>query len=202
LWASRIGNLWRTTGDIWDSFDKQDKAHDWANNMVRIVDLNEPLWPYAGPGHWNDPDMLEVGNGGMSNNEYRSHFSLWAMMAAPLIAGNDVAHMNQATRDILLNHEVIAIDQDRLGAQGHRVAREGDIEAWVKPLSGGRRALLFFNRGETRASIAVDWEKLGYPAKLKAQVRDLWTHKALPAATGKIGATVQPHDVVMLLVAA
>ncbi|MEZ0242367.1 MAG: glycoside hydrolase family 27 protein, partial [Sphingomonas sp.] len=82
LWASKIGNLWRTTGDIWDSFDKQDKEHSWANNMLVIVDQNEPLWPYAGPGHWNDPDMLEIGNGGMSDTEYRSHFSLWAMMAA------------------------------------------------------------------------------------------------------------------------
>jgi alpha-galactosidase len=201
LWASKIGNLWRTTGDIWDSFDKTDKEHSWANNMLRIVDLNEPLWPFAGPGHWNDPDMLEVGNGGMSTAEYRSHFSLWAMMAAPLIAGNDVAHMDQATRDILLNHEVIAVDQDKLGIQGRRVWKEGELEAWIKPLSGGRRALLFFNRGTTPAPISVDWEKVGYPTKLRTQVRDLWAHKALPSASGKIGATVQPHDVVMLLVA-
>ena len=200
LWASKIGNLWRTTGDIWDSFDKQDKQHDWANNMVRIVDLNEPLWPFAGPGHWNDPDMLEVGNGGMSTAEYRSHFSLWAMMAAPLIAGNDVAHMDEATRAILLNKDVIAVDQDRLGIQGRRVWKEGDLEAWMKPLSDGRRAILFFNRGTSAGTVSVDWEKLGYPAGLKAQVRDLWAHKALPAASGRINATVQPHDVVMLLV--
>ena len=201
LWAAKIGNLWRTTGDIWDSFDKRDKAHGWANNMLRNVDLNEPLWPYAGPGHWNDPDMLEVGNGGMTNAEYRSHFSLWAMMAAPLIAGNDVAHMDANTRAILLNTDVIAVDQDRLGVQGHRVWKDGDLEAWMKPLSDGRRAVLLFNRGTSPAPISVDWEKLGYPARLKAQVRDLWAHKALAPAAGSVGATVQPHDVLMLLVA-
>jgi alpha-galactosidase len=201
LWAAKIGNLWRTTGDIWDSFDKPDKAHDWANNMVRIVDLNEPLWPFAGPGHWNDPDMLEVGNGGMTTSEYRSHFSLWAMMAAPLIAGNDVAHMDADTREILLNREVVAVDQDALGVQGHRVWKDGDLEAWAKPLSGGRRAVLFFNRGAKAASISVDWDKLGYPTRLAMRVRDLWAHRDMPRATGSVGATVQPHDVVMLLVA-
>ena len=191
-WAPALGgNLWRTTGDI---------EARWQS-VYDILEQQKGLAEYAGPGHWNDPDMLEVGNGGMSTAEYRSHFSLWAMMAAPLIAGNDVAHMDQATRDILLNHEVIAVDQDRLGRQGHRVARDGDVEAWVKPLSGGRRALLFFNRGTGAARIALDWEKLGYPAKLKAQVRDLWAHKALPMTMDKISATVQPHDVVMLVVA-
>jgi alpha-galactosidase len=137
----------------------------------------------------------------MSNAEYRSHFSLWAMMAAPLIAGNDVANMDADTRAILLNKDVIAVDQDRLGVQGHRVAKDGEVEAWMKPLSGGRRAILFFNRGTSPKPISIDWEKLGYPAGLKAQVRDLWAHKALPAAAGSVGATVQPHDVVMLLVA-
>ena len=201
LWASKIGNLWRTTGDIWDSFDKQDLAHSWATNMLKNADLNEPLWPFAGPGHWNDPDMLEVGNGGMSDAEYRSHFSLWAMMAAPLIAGNDIANMSDATRAILLNKDVIAVDQDALGVQGHRVWKDGDREAWMKPLSGGRRAILLFNRGTKPASISVGWDALGYPARLKADVRDLWSHKPLTRTEGQIGATVQPHDVVMLLVA-
>ena len=89
-----------------------------------IVDLNEPLWPYAGPGHWNDADMLEVGNGGMTPTEYRAHFSLWAMMASPLMAGNDVAHMDETTRSILSNREVIAVDQDPLGVQGHRAWKQ------------------------------------------------------------------------------
>jgi len=145
--------------------------------------------------------MLEVGNGGMSEAEYRSHFSLWAMMAAPLIAGNDVANMSDSTKAILLNRDVIAVDQDALGVQGHRVWKDGDREAWMKPLSGGRRAILLFNRGTRPASISVGWDALGYPAKLKADVRDLWSHKPVSSASGQIGATVQPHDVVMLVVA-
>src|SRR5205085_2836948 len=108
LWAEKVGNLWRTTGDI---TDKWEGKFDYSWGVVSIADMNEPLWPHAGPGHWNDPDMLEIGNGGLSDAEYRSHFSLWAMMAAPLMAGNDIANMTPATRDILLNKEVIAVDQ-------------------------------------------------------------------------------------------
>ncbi|MCW3846193.1 glycoside hydrolase family 27 protein [Sphingomonas sp. LB-2] len=200
LWASRIGNLWRTTGDIWDSFDKQDQQHSWANNMLVIVDQNEPLWPYAGPGHWNDPDMLEVGNGGMSDAEYRSHFSLWAMMAAPLMAGNDVAGMSEATREILLNKEVIAVDQDALGIQGRRVRDEGDLEVWSRPLADGGRAVILFNRSAAPAEIAVNWPEIGYPATLSAQVRDLWAHRDMGKAKGRYAATVAPHGTVMLRV--
>jgi len=198
LWAKNTGNLWRTTGDIWDSFDKQDDAHkSWAHTVVEIADLNEPLWPFAGPGHWNDADMLEVGNGGMTPAEYRSHFSLWAMMASPLMAGNDIAHMNDTTRSILINKEVIAIDQDKLGAQGHRAAKDGDGEVWVKPLAGGGRVLLLFNRGETPTTIRATAEQLSYPSNLRARVRDLWAHKDLPRWSGAIEATVEPHGVAM-----
>ena len=198
LWAKNTGNLWRTTGDIWDSFDKQDDAHkSWAHTIVEIADLNEPLWPFAGPGHWNDADMLEVGNGGMTPAEYRSHFSLWAMMASPLMAGNDIAHMNDTTRSILINKEVIAIDQDKLGAQGHRAAKDGDGEVWVKPLAGGGRVLLLFNRGETPTTIRATAEQLTYPSNLRARVRDLWSHKDLPRWSGAIEATVEPHGVAM-----
>jgi alpha-galactosidase len=149
LWARNIGNLWRTTGDIIDEWEGKHKGYAWG--VVSIADMNEPLWPYAGPGHWNDPDMLEVGNGGLTTSEYRSHFSLWAMMAAPLIAGNDIANMDEATRSILLNREVIAVDQDRLGIQGRRVWKDGARELWVKPLAGGARAVLLFNRGTAPA---------------------------------------------------
>jgi alpha-galactosidase len=197
LWAKNVGNLWRTTGDIWDSFAKKDPARDWAHPVLAIVDMNEPLWQYAGPGHWNDPDMLEVGNGGMTPAEYRSHFSLWAMMAAPLMAGNDIANMGESTRSILLNKDVIAIDQDRLGAQGRRVARNGDSEIWVKPLEGGGRALLLFNRGERPARIRATSEHLGLPSTAKARVRDLWAHKDLRRWSGAIEATVEPHGVAM-----
>ena len=196
-WAKNIGNLWRTTGDIWDSFDKKDAAHDWAHPVMAIVDMNEPLWQHAGPGHWNDPDMLEVGNGGMTTAEYRSHFSLWAMMAAPLMAGNDVANMDEGTRSILLNKEVIAIDQDKMGVQGRRVAKEGDREIWVKPLADGGRALLLFNRGEQPIRIRATAENLEVPAGFRGKVRDLWAHKDVGRWSGTIGATVEPHGVAM-----
>jgi alpha-galactosidase len=201
LWAKNTGNLWRTTGDIFDSFSVKDPKRDWAHTLVEIVDLNEPLWPYAGPGHWNDADMLEVGNGGMTPAEYRSHFSLWAMMASPLMAGNDVAHMDETTRSILLNRDVIAIDQDKLGVQGRRVWKDGDSEVWVKPLSGGARALLLFNRADAPATIRATADQLGWPAAVRARVRDLWTHKDIGRWSGAIEATVEPHGVAMYRIA-
>jgi len=196
LWAKNVGNLWRTTGDIWDSFSAKDKAHDWAHPMLENVDSNEPLWPHAGPGHWNDPDMLEVGNGGMTIAEYRSHFSLWAMMAAPLIAGNDIASMDAATRSILLNKEVIAVDQDALGVQGRRVSQAGGQEVWVKPLSGGAKAVLLFNRGDQPATILASADEVG---RKKAKVRDLWAHRDL-RWSGSLKANVEPHGVAMFTV--
>ncbi|HZB69537.1 MAG TPA: glycoside hydrolase family 27 protein, partial [Sphingomicrobium sp.] len=200
LWAKNLGNLWRTTGDIWDGFANKHPQHEWAHSVLSIVDQNEPLWQYAGPGHWNDPDMLEVGNGGMSTTKYRSHFSLWAMMAAPLMAGNDIANMDEATRSILLNTEVIAIDQDKLGVQGRRVSKNGDQEVWVKPLSGGARAVLLFNRGKDPVDFGVTWAQLGFPAKQRAKVRDLWAHRDVGKRSGSFTATVEPHGVVMLKV--
>jgi alpha-galactosidase len=144
--------------------------------------------------------MLEVGNGGMSATEYRSHFSLWAMMAAPLMAGNDIAHMDEATRSILLNKEIIAVDQDKLGVQGHRVWKDGDREVWVKPLAGGGRALVLFNRGAQPAVIRATAEQLGWPAGIRAVVRDLWAHKNVGPWSGSIEATVEPHGVAMFRV--
>jgi alpha-galactosidase len=195
LWASKIGNMWRTTGDITDKW-KGKYSYSWG--VASIADLNEPLWPFAGPGHWNDPDMLEVGNGGLRDAEYRAHFSLWSMMAAPLIAGNDVAAMSPETRAILLNHDVIAVDQDALGIQGHRVSQQGDLEVWAKPLADGGRAVLLWNRGEAPATIAADWTTLGLPKSVRVQVRDLWQHRDLGAHRGRYQAAVAPHGVVML----
>jgi alpha-galactosidase len=195
LWAANIGNSWRTSADIMDRWEGVDR---WMIGIMNIADRNEPLWPFAGRGHWNDADMLEVGNGGMTNAEYRAHFSLWAMMAAPLIAGNDPANMDEVTRAILTNGDVIAVDQDRLGVQGRRVWRDAGRELWVKPLAGGARALLFLNRGAAPAAFEANWEQLGWPERLRVRVRDLWLHRDLPAARGRIGATVNPHDVVML----
>lgn len=195
LWGAKIGNMWRTTGDI---TDKWEGKHGYSWGVASIVDLNEPLWPFAAPGHWNDPDMLEVGNGGLSDTEYRAHFSLWAMMAAPLIAGNDMAGMSAATRDILLNKDVIAVDQDSLGAQGHRVARDGKQEIWVKPMADGGRTLLLWNRGEAPARIVADWPKLGLPTGISLHGRNLWTHKDLGRLSKSYGAEVAPHGVVMI----
>lgn len=197
LWAKNTGNLWRTTGDIWDSFSAKDPAHEWAHPMLEIADLNEPLAGFAGPGHWNDPDMLEVGNGGMTPDEYRSHFSLWAMMAAPLIAGNDVAHMDEITRSILLNKEVIAIDQDALGRQGRRIFKQGDEEVWTKPLADGGFAVLLFNRGNVPSLIKATSAQLALPSPFRGRVRDLWRHRNRGRWLGEVFATVAPHGVEM-----
>lgn len=198
-WGQKIGNLWRTTEDINDWWEGRGM---FALGVSNIIDLNEPLYPYAGPGHWNDPDMLEVGNGGMSDDEYRAQFSLWALMAAPLLAGNDLADMDRATREILLNRDVIAVDQDALGVQGRRVRDDGDLEVWSKPLADGGRAVVLFNRGKAPARIAVNWPEIGFPAQVALEVRDLWAHKSMGPQTGRYAATVPSHGVVMLRIQA
>ncbi|MDE1145589.1 MAG: glycoside hydrolase family 27 protein [Azospirillaceae bacterium] len=197
LWAQNVGNLWRATGDIYDGWQGK---KDYSLGVMDILDLEADLHPYAGPGHWNDPDMLEVGNGGMTETEYRSHFSLWALLAAPLIAGNDLTAMSPATKAILMNAEVIAVDQDALGAQGRRVAKQGDLEVWSRPLASGDRAVVLLNRGTAPARITANWSDLGYPAKLPAKVRDLWQAKDQGTAKGSYTAEVAPHGVVMVTV--
>ena len=197
LWARNIGNLWRATADIYDGWQRK-KEQDYGLGVIDILDQVAELAPYAGPGHWNDPDMLEVGNGGMTETEDRSHFSLWAMLAAPLIAGNDLAAMSPATRAILTNGEVIAVNQDALGEQARRVVKNGDQEVWAKTLKGGNRAVVLFNRGSQTQRLSVQWEELGYPAQLSARVRDLWLAQDLPPAKGSFSAEVAPHGVVMV----
>ena len=144
--------------------------------------------------------MLEVGNGGMTDLEYRSHFSLWAILAAPLMAGNDLRSMRPEIHDILTNKEVIAVDQDALGSEGERVAKNGDLEVWSKQLKDGSRAVVLLNRGESEQEISANWEDLGYPGSLSASVRDLWQHKDLGKMTGKFSARVASHGVVMVTV--
>jgi alpha-galactosidase len=203
LWAKKIGNLWRTTGDIKDRWQgiQEWKPGDCCNyGMTDILDRQDGLESYAGPGHWNDPDMLEVGNGGMTTSEYRAHFSLWGILAAPLIAGNDLRDMTPQIREILTRKEVIAVDQDAAGIQGRRVRKNGDQEVWSKPLQDGSRAVVLFNRGTTNAEISVAWEDLGFPAHLSAKVRDLWQSKDLGEHKAKFSATVPPHAVVMVTV--
>lgn len=202
LWGKEVGgNPWRTTGDIPDRWSgkKEWKPGDCCSyGMVDIVDAEDALYSY--PGHWNDPDMLEVGNGGMTTTEYRSHFSLWALLAAPLIAGNDLRDIKPEIHDLLTNKEVIAVDQDPLGHQGRRVWKDGDLEVWSKELSGGGRAVILFNRGSSEQKIMANWTDLDYPEHLSASVRDLWMKQDLGKFTGKFSAPVSSHGVVMVTV--
>ena len=201
LWGKGIGNLWRTTGDISDHWAGQRKWPDGScceNGMLDILDQQVGLYAFAGPGHWNDPDMLEVGNGGMTNTEYRTHFSFWALLAAPLIAGNDVRSVSPEIKEILTNREVIGVNQDKLGQQGRRVRKDGDLEVWSKQLADGSRAVILFNRGANESRVSVNWEEIGYPAGVSAKVRDLWGHKDLGGFRGSYGAEVGSHAVVMV----
>jgi alpha-galactosidase len=189
-WGPRAGaNLWRTTDDIQDNW----------KSMSAIGFYQDRLAPYAGPGHWNDPDMLEVGNGGMNAAEYKTHFSLWCLLAAPLMAGNDLRHMTAATREILTNREVIAVDQDPLGKQAVVIEKEDGIEIWAKPLQNGSRAVGIFNRSDQESDVDLAWLELGFALK-PGTLRDLWAHKNLtPAADGWKG-QIPAHGVLMLIV--
>ncbi len=190
-WGGQVGgNLWRTTGDIRD---------EWSS-MIGNVEKQVPTAPYAGPGHWNDPDMLEIGNGHMSDDEYRTHMSLWALTAAPLLAGNDVRSMTAATKAILLNKEVIAVDQDPLGRQASPV-KNGDLELWTKPLADGGVAVgeVNYSASAMKATINAGDLHLKGPVR-KAQ--DLWSHKDVKFTKGSYSAMVPPHGVLMLKVSA
>ncbi|MGC2059236.1 MAG: glycoside hydrolase family 27 protein [Candidatus Sulfotelmatobacter sp.] len=204
LWGKEVGgNLWRTTGDIKDRWGGPEKWPDGSccsNGVLGILDQQVGLQSYASPGHWNDPDMLEVGNGGMTDTEYRSHFSLWAILAAPLIAGNDLRDMRPEIHDILTNKEVIAVDQDAMGREGERVWRSGDLEVWSKQLQDGSRAVILLNRGSAEREITARWEDIGYPDHISASVRDLWKHKDLGKFTEKFSASVPSHGVVMVTI--
>jgi len=196
LWGAQAGgNLWRTTPDIRDAWSGQ---RGFSLGVLDILDLQASLAAYAGPGHWNDPDMLEIGNGGMTEAQYRAQLSLWAILAAPLIAGNDLTRMSAATRAILTNREVIAVDQDPLGVEGHRVWKDGDAEIWVKPLTEGREAVVLLNRGKQPLSIRLDWSELGLPDYLPLEFRDLWRHKDLAVATHSLTLRVPPTAATML----
>jgi len=188
-WGPDVGgNLWRTTGDIRDAWD----------SMAGIGFRQNELAPWAAPGHWNDPDMLEIGNGGMSETEYRTHMSLWSILAAPLLAGNDLSKMTPETLDILTNKEIVAVDQDAKGQQGRRVAQEGPLEVWAKPLADGSVAVGLFNRGESVNPITVKFKDLGI--RKQVQVRDLWQHKGLGSFDGGFTAQVPRHGAVLVKV--
>ena len=190
-WGAAVGgNLWRTTEDISDSY----------LSMAAIGFGQIDLARYAGPGHWNDPDMLEVGNGGMNEEEYRTHMSLWALLAAPLLAGNDLATMTPATVALLTNPEVIAIDQDPRGRQGERVWVRGALEVWVKPLAGDTKAVGFFNRADSasEAQAEVPLSELGVHGRV--QGHDVWNHKDIGMLPETVRVTIPAHGVVLLTV--
>ena len=199
LWAKDVGNIWRSTGDITNCWECKVSPDDNVG-VVHILDLMDGTESYAGPGHFNDPDMLEVGNGKLTPDESRAHFALWSILAAPLIAGNDIRSMNAETKAVLTDKEVIAIDQDALGKQGRRVSKDGDKEVWARELEGGNRAVALLNRAATPQAITVKWEDLGYPAHLSAQLRDLWQHKDLGAKSGSFTATIAPHAALLVTV--
>jgi alpha-galactosidase len=189
-WGPLVGgNLWRTTGDIRDTWE----------SMTKIGFNQGDIAQYAGPGRWNDPDMLEVGNGGMSTVEYKTHMSLWAMLAAPLLAGNDLEHMSPEILAILTNRDVIAVDQDRAGKQGTRVSKSGDCEAWTKQLAGNATAVGFFNRGEKESDMSVKWVDIGYQTT-PHHARDLWSHNDVVLSGPEYHASVPAHGVVLLRV--
>ncbi|KAL0372812.1 UNVERIFIED_CONTAM: Alpha-galactosidase 1 [Sesamum calycinum] len=184
LWGFNVGNSWRTTNDIADNWD----------SMISRADQNEVYAELARPGGWNDPDMLEIGNGGMTQNEYIIHFSLWAISKAPLLIGCDVRNISKDVMDIISNREVIAVNQDKLGVQAKKVRMEGDLEIWAGPLSDYRVAVILLNRGPGRTALTAYWDDIGIPPKSTVIARDLWEHKNLKQRfVGNITAMVDSH---------
>jgi alpha-galactosidase len=207
-WGAEVGHMWRTTGDIYDCFDCEYSHGTWSSwGVMKILDMQDGLREYAGPGHWNDPDMLEVGNGGLTVNEGRAHFSMWCMLAAPLIAGNDLTSMSEETLEILTNTDAIAINQDALGIQGFKFAAKDSVETWFKPLENGDWAVCFLNRSSTPAKVGFDWKTKVYDdfskrdlgaTKSVYQVFDVWKKKSLGDTNTSLNKEVPGHDVLML----
>ncbi len=207
-WARNVGHLWRTTGDIYACWDCEYNHGTWSSwGVLRILDKQDGLRQYAGPGHWNDPDMMEVGNG-MTVNEDRAHFAMWCMLAAPLMAGNDLVNMKKETLEILTNKEAIAINQDPLGVQGLRYSAKDSLEVWFKPLADGDWAVCFLNRSNTAQPINFDWKnhtisdtvanrELNF-TKDSFMLRNVWARKEMGNTQKILRATVPAHDVLML----
>jgi alpha-galactosidase len=166
--------------------------------MTAIGFEQQGLEKFAGPGTWNDPDMLEVGNGHMSTDEYRTHMSLWVILAAPLLAGNDLGRMSESDRQILVNPDAIAIDQDSLGRQGSRLHQDGDLDVWSRPLSGGRVAVGLFNRSWSVRQVSFDLAEVGFAQG--ATVRDVWKQKDLGRHSGVFSDTLPKHGATLLIV--
>ena len=210
-WGKNIGHLWRTTGDVTACFDCVVDHGSWKSwGIMKIVEMREGIRVYSGPDHWNDPDMLEVGNG-MTVSEDRSHFTLWCILAAPLIAGNDISAMHKETAEILTNREAIAVDQDPLGIQGFRYSAADSLEVWVKPLAKGDWAVCFLNRSSAKRTLNFDWSshvindefssRTLDPTKEVYTLRDLWGKKSLGTTQKKLTSEIASHDVLLLRLA-
>jgi alpha-galactosidase len=208
-WAASVGHLWRTTGDISAVFDGVVDHGTWkSQGVMQILDGQGGLRKFAGPGHWNDSDMLEVGVGSLTPNENRAHFSMWAMLAAPLIAGNDLRAMTAATREVLTNKEVIAVNQDALGIQGFKYEVKDSVETWVKPLQGGDWALCFLNRSSSARSFSFDWQQatitdsisnaVFHPATTLYTIKELWHKKEAGDTRKPVTITIPSRDIWMV----
>ncbi len=207
-WAGNTGHLWRTTGDIFSCFDCIKNNGTWyAWGVVQIMDKQQGLRKFAGPGHWNDPDMLEVGNG-LTDAENRAHFSAWAMLAAPLMAGNDIRKMDAPTRSVLVNKEVIGINQDSLGIQGFVYSFADSIETWIKPLRNGELAVCFLNRSVMPARLSFNWKQhpvtdsvFNYHYDFNTtnySLQNCWMHRSEGNTNTIYRAVLPGHDIVML----
>jgi alpha-galactosidase len=207
-WGKQIGHLWRTTGDISAVFDGVVDHGSWKSwGVMQILDMQTGLRVHAGPDHWNDPDMMEVGNG-MTVNEDRAHFTMWCMLAAPLMAGNDLQNMSRETLQILTNREVIAVDQDSLGIQGFKYSAQDQLEIWFKPLIHNQWAVCFLNRGTTEKKVEFAWAEHTVADSLSKNsisfkhqvfdIRDLWTKKSLGNTRKRFTTGIAGHDIVLL----
>jgi alpha-galactosidase len=206
-WAKDIGHMWRTTGDIYDNFYGEWDHGTWSSwGILNILDMQDGLREFAGPGHWNDPDMMEVGNA-ISLNESRAHFAMWCMIAAPLIAGTDIQNASQEVIGVLTNKEAIAVNQDKIGIQGFRHSRTDSLEVWYKPLSDGEWAICFLNRDSVQKKIEYDWlntvviddfakRQTNYQ-QIEYKLRDVWKHEDIGTTKKVLKAVVPGHDVLM-----
>lgn len=202
-WGEGIGHLWRVTPDIRAVYNA---SFDWGGvGVLQCIDAAADLYPYAGPGHWNDAEMLEVGNGELTRDESITHFSMWCMLAAPLMSGNDLREMSRETLEILTNREVIAVNQDSLGRQAIRFMDMGEREIWAKPLAGGEIAICFMNRADTPWKLDYNWrDQTMYFAtevnlhKNEYIIRDLWQHKDIGTTKGRLKSDIPAHGVLMV----
>jgi len=197
-WGKEVGHLWRTTGDIlnnWDVLDAKD-GKVWSGGITVNLDMQKNLEAFAGPGGWNDPDILNVGNGVLTLSEDRAHFSLWCMLAAPIIAGNDLRSMTRETLDILTNKEAVAINQDKLGKQGYKVLDQEYFEIFMKPLSDNDIAICLFNRGPKQQNVVVNWQD--YEISKDYSIRNIWKKSDAGLTDKPFKTSIDSHDVVLL----